>query len=180
MATRELKTMHVTNIFLNGYRAIVENNSKGLDLGTVGSRGNEKLNIIRGDGWEDLEIKITFWPSRVEVYVPDNDGLVEIPWEATDFICPPFQGKLVFNGISDNRVLNTTDLTYSVAPHSPTTGIDTKSPTPSVWEQWAKEVKSTTEDVNDSVKNISILIEEVNQLKKEYEDLISNATINSD
>jgi hypothetical protein len=89
--------------------------------------------------------------------------------------------------VSNGRVINTTDLTYSVSPHVPSRGVDTSYRTPSVWEQWVDDAKSTVEsaesaveDVNNSIENVNISIKEVDRLKEEYEELIANTPINPD
>ena len=74
--------MNIHKIELSGYTARVAG-CEPLCLGTAGSRGNETLQIVLGDGWQGLSVQAVFHPAGVACLVPE-DGLLAVPWEATD------------------------------------------------------------------------------------------------
>lgn len=72
--------MNIHKIELSGYTARVAG-CEPLCLGTAGSRGNETLQIVLGDGWQGLSVQAVFHPAGVACLVPE-DGLLAVPWEA--------------------------------------------------------------------------------------------------
>ena len=111
-----------------------------LYLGTAGSYGNEQLAVTLGKGWEGLTVTATFQPAGVTVLVP-GDGTFDVPWEATQSVVAYPHGRIVFEGVTDGRVLISTDIPYAVGSHSDTEGSNSQPPTPSEWEQFVNEVK---------------------------------------
>lgn len=131
--------MNIHKIELSGYTARVAG-CKPLCLGTAGSRGNETLQIVLGDGWQGLSVQAVFHPAGVACLVPE-DGLLAVPWEATDKPLNAMQGRIVFQGLDGSgRVVNSTDAAYQVAAHSPTEGAAGEDPTPSLYEQFVGQV----------------------------------------
>ena len=131
--------MNIHKIELSGYTARVAG-CEPLCLGTAGSRGKEALQIILGDGWQGLSIQAVFHPAGVGRLVPE-DGLLAVPWEATEKPLSYLQGRIVFQGM-DGRglVINSTDTAYQVLSHSPTEGAAGEDPTPSLYEQFVGQV----------------------------------------
>lgn len=123
--------MSTHTIRLQSYRAI--GTGGPVDLGTAGSHGNEQLQIIRGNGWDSLTIQVIFHPCKVAVQLPP-DGLIDVPWEATAFPLSAGRGRMVFQGFDQGRLVNSTDLPYTVAGHSPAVGRDEKPYTPGIVE----------------------------------------------
>lgn len=131
--------MNIHKIELSGYTARVAG-CEPLCLGTAGSRGNETLQIVLGDGWQGLSVQAVFHPAGVACLVPE-DGLLAVPWEATDKPLSAMQGRIVFQGLDGSgRVVNSTDAAYQVAAHSPTEGAAGEDPTPSLYEQFVGQV----------------------------------------
>lgn len=130
--------MKTNTIILTGYSARTER-AGPLMLGTAGSYGNEQLQIRRGDGWEDLNVRVVFHPCGAELLVPE-DGILEVPWEATARPLARGAGRLVFQGVADGRVVNTADLFYEVYPHSPAEGGPPQERTPVLSEELLKQV----------------------------------------
>lgn len=102
-------------------------------LGTAGSHGNEQLQVTQGKGWEGLTVQVVFHPCKVAVQLPAN-GVLDVPWEATARPLTALQGRIVFQGFDQDRLVNSTDLAYSVASHSPTLGRDEQPYTPGIVE----------------------------------------------
>ena len=131
--------MNIHKIELSDYTARVAG-CEPLCLGTAGSRGNETLQIVLGDGWQGLSVQAVFHPAGVACLVPE-DGLLAVPWEATDKPLNAMQGRIVFQGLDGSgRVVNSTDAAYQVAAHSPTEGAAGEDPTPSLYEQFVGQV----------------------------------------
>lgn len=131
--------MNIHKIELSGYTARVAG-CEPLCLGTAGSRGNETLQIVLGDGWQGLSVQAVFHPAGVACLVLE-DGLLAVPWEATDKPLSAMQGRIVFQGLDGSgRVVNSTDAAYQVAAHSPTEGAAGEDPTPSLYEQFVGQV----------------------------------------
>ena len=124
--------MNTHSIDLVDYRAQSRGNSI-LYLGTAGSHGNEQLQVTQGKGWEGLTIHVFFHPSQVAVQLPAN-GLLDVPWEATAQPLTAMQGRIVFQGFDQDRLVNSTDLAYTVASHSPTVGRNKELYTPGIVE----------------------------------------------
>ena len=107
--------------------------SSTIYLGTAGSHGNEQLQVTQGKGWEGLTVQVVFHPSKVAVQLPAN-GLLDVPWEATTQPLTSMQGRIVFQGFDQDRLVNSTDLAYTVASHSPAVGRDEEPYTPGIVE----------------------------------------------
>lgn len=124
--------MNTHSIELDGYYARSRGSST-IYLGTAGSHGNEQLQVTQGKGWEGLTIQVVFHPSKVAVHLPAN-GLLDVPWEATAQPLSMMQGRIVFQGFDQDRLVNSTDLAYTVASHSPALGRDEEPYTPGIVE----------------------------------------------
>ena len=126
-----------------------------LYLGTAGSYGNEQINVVLGEGWQGLTVKAVFQPSGVPVVVPDGGGVISVPWEATETALDAAKGRIVFEGVTDGRVLISTDIPYAVRSHSDTEGRNSQPPTPSEWEQYVDEVKGDAETASKAAEKAS-------------------------
>ena len=124
--------MNTHSVELDGYYARSRESST-IYLGTAGSHGNEQLQVTQGKGWEGLTVQVVFNPSKVAVQLPTN-GLLDVPWEATAQPLTAMQGRIVFQGFDQNRLVNSTDLAYTVASHSPALGRDEEPYTPGIVE----------------------------------------------
>lgn len=124
--------MNTHSIDLVDYRAQSRGNSI-LYLGTAGSHGNEQLQVTQGKGWEGLTVQVVFHPCKVAVQLPAN-GVLDVPWEVTARPLTALQGRIVFQGFDQDRLVNSTDLAYTVASHSPTLGRDEQPYTPGIVE----------------------------------------------
>ena len=124
--------MNTHSIDLIRYCARSRGNST-IYLGTAGSHGNEQLQVTRGKGWEGLTVQVVFHPCKVAVQLPAN-GVLDVPWEATARPLTALQGRIVFQGFDQDRLVNSTDLAYTVASHSPALGRDEEPYTPGIVE----------------------------------------------
>lgn len=124
--------MNTHSIDLIRYCAKSRGNST-IYLGTAGSHGNEQLQVTQGKGWEGLTVQVVFHPCKVAVQLPAN-GVLDVPWEATARPLTAMQGRIVFQGFDQDRLVNSTDLAYTVASHSPTLGRDEQPYTPGIVE----------------------------------------------
>lgn len=124
--------MNTHSIELDGYYARSRGNST-IYLGTAGSHGNEQLQVTQGKGWEGLTVQVVFHPCKVAVQLPAN-GVLDVPWEATARPLTALQGRIVFQGFDPDRLVNSTDLAYTVASHSPALGRDEEPYTPGIVE----------------------------------------------
>ena len=124
--------MNTHSVELDGYYARSRGSST-IYLGTAGSHGNEQLQVTQGKGWEGLTVQVVFHPSKVAVQLPTN-GLLDVPWEATAQPLTSMQGRIVFQGFDQDRLVNSTDLAYTVASHSPALGRDEEPYTPGIVE----------------------------------------------
>lgn len=132
--------MNIHKIELSGYTARVAG-CEPLCLGTAGSRGNETLQIVLGEGWQGLTVKAVFQPSGVPVVVPDGGGVISVPWEATQSVVAYPNGRISFQGYVSGRLVNTSDVPYTVGGSS--AGSDnTPAPTPDEFQQFVDAVKS--------------------------------------
>ena len=123
-----------------------------LQLGTAESQGNEFLHIKVGEGWEGLAIKVVFRPCKVSRTVPEN-GMVDVPWEATREPLTASKGRIVFRGLDESgRVMNSLDLPYEVKGHSPTGDREENKYTPSAVDQIIAETKADAEAADLSAK----------------------------
>ena len=124
--------MNTHSIDLIRYCARSRGNST-IYLGTAGSHGNEQLQVTQGKGWEGLTVQVVFHPCKVAVQLPAN-GVLDVPWEATARPLTALQGRIVFQGFGQDRLVNSTDLAYTVASHSPALGRDEEPYTPGIVE----------------------------------------------
>lgn len=136
--------MNTHNIQLNYYHPFAPDDS--LYLGTAGSHGNEQLKVTLGDGWKGLIVQVIFHPCCVAIQLPE-DGLLEVPWEATAKTLTASQGRIVFQGFDADRLVNSTDLIYTVAGHSSTSGRDEKLYTPGIIENVLNQVANDKEEI---------------------------------
>lgn len=132
-------------INLEDYRAKARGNSV-LYLGTAGSYGNEQLEVTLGEGWAGLTVQVIFQPSGVAVQLPE-DGLLEIPWEATEKPLTAIEGKIVFQGFNQERLVNTVDLAYTVETHSMAVGRDEKPYTPGIVESVLNKMNADKKEI---------------------------------
>ena len=132
--------MHV--IKLNGYNATTENGEK-LELGTFDSYGEEQLQIVKAQNWENLSVIATFNPPNkkpVQVVVDSVTGVIKVPKEATANLYGV--GTIVFVGLADGVQRISADVEYIVRKHSNANGTEPAEPTPSVVEQILTEAQN--------------------------------------
>lgn len=151
--------MKLHKIELTGYCA-KSPEGPALYLGTAGSYGNEQLAVTLGKGWDGLTVTATFQPAGVTVLVP-GDGTLDVPWEATETALDAAKGRIVFEGVTDGRVLISTDIPYAVGSHSDTEGSNSQPPTPSQWEQFVDEVKGNAERAEQAAKDAEAALQDV-------------------
>ena len=111
-----------------------------LYLGTAGSYGNEQINVVLGEGWQGLTVKAVFQPSGVPAVVPDGGGVISVPWEATQSVVAYPNGRISFQGYVSGRLVNTSDVPYTVGGSSAGTD-NTPAPTPDEFQQFVDAVK---------------------------------------
>ena len=135
-----------------------------LYLGTAGSYGNEQINVVLGEGWQGLTVKAVFQPSGVPVVVPDGGGVISVPWEATQSVIAYPKGRISFQGYSSGRLVNTSDVPYTVGGSS--AGSDnTPAPTPDEFQQFVDAVKldaDRAEKAADKAESASVHAPQVN------------------
>lgn len=122
-------------IKLDGYNAIVDNGKK-LELGTFDSYGEEQLQIVKAQNWENLSVLATFNPPNkkpVQVVVDSVTGVIKVPKEATANLYGV--GTIVFVGLADGVQRISADVEYIVRKHSNANGTELAEPTPSVVQQ---------------------------------------------
>ena len=151
--------MKLHKIELTGYCA-KSPEGPALYLGTAGSYGNEQLAVTLGNGWDGLAVTATFQPTGVTVLVP-VDGTLDVPWEATETALDAAKGRIVFEGVTDGRVLISTDIPYVVGSHSDTEGSNSQPPTPSQWEQFVGEVKGDANRAEQAAKDAEAALQDV-------------------
>lgn len=132
-----------------------------LYLGTAGSYGNEQINVVLGEGWQGLTVKAVFQPCGVAVVVPNGGGVISVPWEATQSVIAYPNGRIVFEGVTDGRVLISTDIPYAVGSHSDTEGSNSQPPTPSQWEQFVDEVRADADRAEQAAKDAEATLQDV-------------------
>lgn len=137
--------MNTHHIDLADYRAKSRGNS-ALYLGTAGSHGNEQLQVTLGEGWEGLTVQVIFHPSEVAVQLPAS-GLLDVPWEATEKPLTAIQGRIVFQGFDQERLVNSSDLVYTVSSHSSTVGREKTDYTPGVVEAVLNQMTADKEEI---------------------------------
>lgn len=151
--------MKLHKIELTGYCA-KSPEGPALYLGTAGSYGNEQLAVTLGKGWEGLTVTATFQPAGVTVLIPE-DGTLDVPWEATETALDAAKGRIVFEGVTDGRVLISTDIPYAVGSHSDTEGSNSQPPTPSEWEQFVGAVKGDANRAEQAAKDAEAALQDV-------------------
>lgn len=130
--------MRVHEIKLTGYQAWTAAGAP-LNLGTAGSMGNERLHVTLGEGWEGLAVRAVFRPCRVSRMVPE-DGVVNVPWEATARPLAEGRGRIVFQGLDEyGRIVNSLDVLYIVEGTSSTEDRESDY-TPSAVQQIIQQV----------------------------------------
>lgn len=122
-----------------------------LYLGTSGSYGNEQINVVLGEGWQGLTVKAVFQPSGVPVVVPDGGGVISVPWEATQSVIAYPKGRISFQGYSSGRLVNTSDVFYTVGGSSAGTD-NTPAPTPDEFQQFLQAVKDDAATAENAAK----------------------------
>lgn len=151
--------MKLHKIELTGYCA-KSPEGPALYLGTAGSYGNEQLAVTLGKGWDGLTVTATFQPAGVTVLVP-ADGTLDVPWEATETALDAAKGRIVFEGVTDGRVLISTDIPYAVGSHSDTEGSSSQPPTPSQWEQFVGAVNGDANRAEQAAKDAKAALQDV-------------------
>ena len=137
--------MNTHSIELSGYSAnSPEGNS--IYLGTAGSHGNEQLQVTLGEDWEGLTVQVVFHPCKVSLQLP-ADGLLDVPWEATENPLIATTGRIVFQGFDQDRLVNSTDLAYTVDSHSSTVGRDEEPYTPGMVEGVLNQMAADKADI---------------------------------
>ena len=129
-------------IVLNGYGTNIAPYD-AIELGTYDSYGIEQLQIIKGDGWEDLNVIATFNPPNkkpVQVVVDSVTSICDVPKEATANLYGI--GSIVFVGLADGVQRISTDVEYIVKKHSNASGTEPAEPTPSVVQQILTEAQN--------------------------------------
>lgn len=129
-------------IVLNGYGTNIAPYD-AIELGTYDSYGIEQLQIIKGDGWEDLNVIATFNPPNkkpVQVVVDSVTNICDVPKEATANMYGT--GSIVFVGLADGVQRISTDVEYIVKKHSNASGTEPAEPTPSVVQQILTEAQN--------------------------------------
>lgn len=129
-------------IKLDGYNATVDNGKK-LELGTFDSYGEEQLQIVKAQNWENLSVIATFNPPNkkpVQVVVDSVTGVIKVPKEATANLYGV--GTIVFVGLADGVQRISADVEYIVKKHSNANGTEPAEPTPSVVEQILTEAQN--------------------------------------
>ena len=138
-------------IKLSGYSATAD--VKRLELGTFDSFGIEQLQVIKGDGWEDLSVIATFNPPNkkpVQVVVDSVTGIFDVPKEATEKLYGV--GTIVFVGLADGVQRISADIEYIVKKHSNASGTEPAEPTPSVVQQILTEAQNANKTSADAKK----------------------------
>lgn len=168
--------MNTHHIDLAGYYPRPRGNNI-LYLGTAGSHGNEQLQVTLGEGWEDLTVQVIFHPSKVAVQLPE-DGLLDVPWEATVKPLTAIQGRIVFQGFNQERLVNTIDLAYTVARHSSTEGRDEEPYTPGIVEEVLNQMAADKEEMLSAAQQADQAKKVIQEAVKKIENAEANALEN--
>lgn len=142
----------IKKIILNGYGTNIAPYDT-IELGTFDSFGIEQLQVIKGNGWEDLNVIATFnSPDKksVQVVVDAVTGMCDVPKEATANLYGV--GTIVFVGLADGVQRISTDVQYIVRKHSNANGTEPAEPTPSVVEQILTEAQNANETSTEAKK----------------------------
>lgn len=145
-----------------------------LYLGTAGSYGNEQINVVLGEGWQGLTVKAVFQPCGVAVVVPDGGGVISVPWEATQSVIAYPKGRISFQGYSSGRLVNTSDVPYTVGGSS--AGSDnTPAPTPDEFQQFVDAVKSDADRAAQAAADAEAAVQKVTDAGTQAVTDIGNA-----
>ena len=140
--------MWTHEIKLTRYQARTQD-AAPLNLGTAGSMGNEQLHVTIGEGWEGLAVRAVFRPCKVSRMVPE-DGVVEVPWEATARPLTADKGRIVFQGLDEyGKIVNSQDVRYYVQGTSSTEDRDSDY-TPSAVQQIIQQVAADATDAQNA------------------------------
>lgn len=145
-----------------------------LYLGTAGSYGNEQINVVLGEGWQGLTVKAVFQPSGVPAVVPDGGGVISVPWEATQSVIAYPKGRISFQGYSSRRLVNTSDVFYTVGGSSAGTD-NTPAPTPDEFQQFVDAVKSDADRAAQAAADAKAAVQEVKDAGTQAVTDIGNA-----
>lgn len=145
-----------------------------LYLGTAGSYGNEQINVVLGEGWQGLTVKAVFRPSGVPAVVPDGGGVISVPWEATQSVIAYPKGRISFQGYSSGRLVNTSDVCYTVGGSSAGTH-NTPAPTPDEFQQFVDAVKSDADRAAQAAADAKAAVQEVKDAGTQAVTDIGNA-----
>ena len=140
--------MWTHEIELTRYQARTQD-AAPLNLGTAGSMGNEQLHVTIGEGWEGLVVRAVFRPCKVSRMVLE-DGVVEVPWEATARPLTADKGRIVFQGLDEyGKIVNSQDVRYYVQGTSSTEDRDSDY-TPSAVQQIIQQVAADATDAQNA------------------------------
>ena len=145
-----------------------------LYLGTAGSYGNEQINVVLGEGWQGLTVKAVFQPSGVPVVVPDGGGVISVPWEATQSVVAYPHGRISFQGYVSGRLVNTSDVPYTVGGSSAGTD-NTPAPTPDEFQQFVDAVKSDADRAAQAAADAEAAVQKVTNAGTQAVTDIGNA-----
>ena len=145
-----------------------------LYLGTAGSYGNEQINVVLGEGWQGLTVKAVFQPSGVPVVVPDGGGVISVPWEATQSVIAYPKGRISFQGYVSGRLVNTSDVPYTVGGSSAGTD-NTPAPTPDEFQQFVDAVKSDADRAAQAAADAEAAVQDVKDAGAQAVTDIGNA-----
>ena len=145
-----------------------------LYLGTAGSYGNEQINVVLGEGWQGLTVKAVFQPSGVPVVVPDGGGVISVPWEATQSVVAYPNGRISFQGYVSGRLVNTSDVPYTVGGSSAGTD-NTPAPTPDEFQQFVDAVKSDADRAAQAAADAEAAVQKVTNAGTQAVTDIGNA-----
>ena len=149
-----------------------------LYLGTAGSYGNEQINVVLGEGWQGLTVKAVFQPSGVPVVVPDGGGVISVPWEATQSVVAYPHGRISFQGYVSGRLVNTSDVPYTVGGSSAGTD-NTPAPTPDEFQQFVDAVKSDADRAAQAAADAEAAAQDVKDAGAQAVTDIGNAKDNA-
>ena len=123
-----------------------------LYLGTAESYGVEWLRFVRGHGWENLALEVTFHPPRgakpVQVRIEASDT-ADVPPEAT---AVGGVGELIITGYQDGVRRCSCGVLYRVDKHAAVGGDPPAEPTPDLVQQIlsaANSAEKTAQSVRD-------------------------------
>lgn len=145
-----------------------------LYLGTAGSYGNEQINVVLGEGWQGLTVKAVFQPSGVPAVVPNGGGVFSVPWEATQSVIAYPKGRISFQGYSSGRLVNTSDVFYTVGGSSAGTD-NTPAPTPDEFQQFVDAVKSDADRAAQAAADAEAAVQKVTDAGAQAVTDIGNA-----